>query len=275
MKYNYHTHTKRCGHASGEDDEYVLSAIKQGYKILGFSDHAMFPNLYNEKGMRANFEELEDYINSVNCLKEKYKNIIDIYLGMECEYFNCYKNYLLNLLEENKMDYLIFGNHFLKCENHHIFNDPRIYDSDEYIEKYALHAVEALNSGLFKIFAHPDLVMGNCKKFDEKWQKYSRMMCEAAKKNNVYLEINEAGIRKGKYIIGNENRYSYPYEPFWQIAKEVGNKVIIGVDAHSPYDFESQSHNIAIEFANTIGLNIVDNPIIKERSNQNEIKSNR
>ena len=29
-KYNYHTHTKRCGHAVGEDEEYVIAAINNG-----------------------------------------------------------------------------------------------------------------------------------------------------------------------------------------------------------------------------------------------------
>ncbi len=38
--YNYHTHTSRCGHAGGSDEEYVQAAIKAGYQILGFSDHA-------------------------------------------------------------------------------------------------------------------------------------------------------------------------------------------------------------------------------------------
>ena len=39
MKTNYHTHTTRCMHAVGSDEEYVLSAIKGGFQILGFSDH--------------------------------------------------------------------------------------------------------------------------------------------------------------------------------------------------------------------------------------------
>ena len=30
MDYNLHTHTKRCGHASGEDEEYVLAAKSFG-----------------------------------------------------------------------------------------------------------------------------------------------------------------------------------------------------------------------------------------------------
>ena len=31
QKFNYHTHTTRCGHAQGSDESYVLEAIKNGY----------------------------------------------------------------------------------------------------------------------------------------------------------------------------------------------------------------------------------------------------
>ena len=41
IKTNFHTHTTRCLHASGSDEEYVLKAIELGYKTLGFSDHAL------------------------------------------------------------------------------------------------------------------------------------------------------------------------------------------------------------------------------------------
>ena len=31
QKFNLHTHTFRCGHASGTDDQMVLSAIEAGF----------------------------------------------------------------------------------------------------------------------------------------------------------------------------------------------------------------------------------------------------
>ena len=48
MRYNLHTHTYRCNHASGTDREYVEAAIKAGMKTLGFADHCpqFFPNDY-------------------------------------------------------------------------------------------------------------------------------------------------------------------------------------------------------------------------------------
>jgi transcriptional pleiotropic repressor len=37
IRRNYHTHTYRCGHAIGNDEEYVLEAIGLGLQTLGFS----------------------------------------------------------------------------------------------------------------------------------------------------------------------------------------------------------------------------------------------
>ena len=37
IKTNWHTHTKRCGHAIGEDEDYVKVAIEGGLKTLGLS----------------------------------------------------------------------------------------------------------------------------------------------------------------------------------------------------------------------------------------------
>lgn len=62
MKANYHTHTTRCQHAKGSDEDYVLSAIKAGYDELGFSDHA--PWKYNSDfhpTRRMELSQFEDY----------------------------------------------------------------------------------------------------------------------------------------------------------------------------------------------------------------------
>ena len=75
IDYCYHTHTSRCGHAYGSDEDYVLKAIELGYKELGFSDHIMIPGIA-QPGIRGDFSLLEDYIKSVLYLKEKYPLLI-------------------------------------------------------------------------------------------------------------------------------------------------------------------------------------------------------
>ena len=39
MIANYHTHTYRCRHASGTEEEYIYQALDGGLEELGFSDH--------------------------------------------------------------------------------------------------------------------------------------------------------------------------------------------------------------------------------------------
>ena len=76
FKNNYHTHTFRCGHASDfSDEEYVVSAINNGFEVLGFSDHIMLPGI-SQPRIRGDYSLLDDYVNSINTLKEKYKNTI-------------------------------------------------------------------------------------------------------------------------------------------------------------------------------------------------------
>ena len=43
MIANYHTHTPRCHHATGNEEDYVLRAIENGLQIFGFSDHVPMP----------------------------------------------------------------------------------------------------------------------------------------------------------------------------------------------------------------------------------------
>ena len=87
LDFNYHTHTYRCGHAVGEDEQYVINAIKLGIKKLGFSDHVMLPSGFDQPGIRGSFAQLEDYLHSIRALKEKYKDQIEIFVGFEAEYY--------------------------------------------------------------------------------------------------------------------------------------------------------------------------------------------
>ena len=112
MKTNYHTHTTRCMHATGSDEDYVLSAIKGGYQELGFSDHT--PWKYHTDyvaDMRMLPEELPGYVESLRSLREKYRDQISIKIGLECEYFPTYIHWLKEKIKEYQLDYILFGNH--------------------------------------------------------------------------------------------------------------------------------------------------------------------
>ena len=62
---NYHTHTWRCKHASGDVDDYCRAAVEQGLSVLGLSDHAALPD-DRWPGVRMNFDELSSYCHAID-----------------------------------------------------------------------------------------------------------------------------------------------------------------------------------------------------------------
>ena len=103
---NFHTHTSRCHHAFGNDEEFVRTAIQNGFEVLGFSDHACWK--YDSDfvaHMRMKLDEFDDYKDSVLYLKDRYKKQIEIRFGLEAEYFPKYMDWLLDFCIENEIDY--------------------------------------------------------------------------------------------------------------------------------------------------------------------------
>lgn len=85
MKELFHVHTYRCKHAGDEREiEYVEKAIDLDADRLTFTDHAPFPG--NPFRSRMQMEELDDYINTLVELRDKYVNQIDIKIGLETEF---------------------------------------------------------------------------------------------------------------------------------------------------------------------------------------------
>ncbi len=253
--YNYHSHTKRCGHAIGEDEEYVIEAIKNGYKYMGFSDHAPYAN-DNSPKERMKKEELKSYIQSVKELQKKYKNEIEIRIGLECEY---YEKQLDEILEYREMfDYIILGQH-----------EPGLYEvgfydanTDEDVIKYGNLIRKACEKGIPDIIAHPDLFMFSKPVWTKACEDATHMICQSASKYHIPLEVNLNGIRYGKRQIGNEYRYTYPYRKFWEIAQTYPIDVVYGLDAHDPKKYEDKKcyeiihdeviHDLDLHFLNSL-----------------------
>jgi len=254
MIANYHTHTARCRHADGDDREYVEAAINNGIKILGFSDHApfTFPD-GTESGYRIESSEIQSYFESINELREKYKDKIEIHIGFEMEYYPLYFDDMINYVEKLGAEYLILGQHFIGNE----YPDGKYVGgaahSDAELKEYVDCVIAGIKSKKFLYVAHPDVF-----RFDSKSDAYKKEMsrlCRASKRYNVPLEINFLGIR--------DNRY-YPENDFWKIAGEIGVKVVFGVDAHTPQSFEiKEALSVAQSMAETYNLNVINSLKIK------------
>ena len=210
MKVNLHTHTYRCGHAKGTDEEYVLAAIEAGYDKLGFADHTPFPykdGFVNKDKMTV--EELPDYIASVNALKEKYKGKIEILLGLECEAVPDFYPFLAEVKQQ--MDYLILGSHGDK----RIHPYSGILTEPDQLWTYFDYTVEGMETGLFLYLAHPDVMLGRYPAFDATAAEVSRKLCREANRLGLPIEYNLYGVVKG----AKEGCLGYPYDGFRRLVR--------------------------------------------------------
>ncbi|MEG1222759.1 MAG: histidinol-phosphatase [Bacilli bacterium] len=254
--YNYHTHTSRCGHAHGTDEEYVVAALEAGIKRLGFSDHVILP-LIHEPWIRGEYEKLDDYLASCAALKKKYAGKIEILTGFEAEYSKTYKDYYTELLRSKKVDYLILGQHCYFEDDKGIFYFREI-DNKEKVQRYADDLCAGMESKLFKYVAHPDLFVTSLSKFDEFAKKISLQIIKCAKKCSMPLEINLGGVRYPRGVKGGwlSDICSYPYAPFWKLVKDFQVEIVIGVDAHWPTDFTDPKNDKITEFISENKLKI-------------------
>ncbi len=151
MKVNYHTHTARCNHAQGSDEDFVRAAIGAGFDRIGFSDHTPWNYRGYVSGMRMRARELAGYADSVHTLQEKYSGQIEILLGLECEFFSKRLDWLRAQMERYDMDYVILGHHFSQKEERGDYNGS--LNRPDQIRTYGADILAALDTGLFSSVA--------------------------------------------------------------------------------------------------------------------------
>lgn len=223
IKANYHTHTWRCNHAIGTEEQYISQAIQQGMEILGFSDHTphIFPNGY-ESRIRMQPSQLAGYTDCLLALRDKYKNDIELHIGLEAEYYPACFSDTIAFLRDHPIEYLILGQHFVENEPDGRYSGSLTTDVD-FLKQYCAQSMDAMQTGLFTYFAHPDLIHFVGSHVD--YQKYMVELLRETASCGMCAEVNLLGFREGRH---------YPSALFLEAAAEANCPVILGCDAHTP-----------------------------------------
>ena len=199
----FHVHTYRCGHASNEKDElYIEKALELGASKITFTDHAPFPG--DPFTGRMLYSQLSEYISSLKTLKNKYKDRIEVCIGLEIEYLQSFKYYYEELKANDDIECLILGQHHCELE------DGSWSFQHNNIGKMASQ-VGAVQTGYFDVVAHPDRYM----MLDEK--VLAKKLIDECITRGILLEQNLATKMK---------------MDFWELVPK-GAKTIIGCDAHA------------------------------------------
>lgn len=240
IKQNLHTHTQFCD-GINTCEEMVEQAIKLGFKSLGFSAHGYVGD-FSQHGL-VNYsltkEGTTQYVDEVNRLKQKYKGIIDIYLGLEFDY------YTYDLV--SNYDYTIGSVHYYKPNKDEVYSldikSPeqlietinKVFEGDplKLAKKYYELVADLPNKlGKVDIVGHLDLLLKANDKLqtidtnNKTYRSYVKECLRALVNKVQAFEINTGAIAR--------NIKSVPYPQEWVLKEinQIGGKVILSSDCH-------------------------------------------
>jgi len=231
---NLHTHTSYCdGKQTAE--EMIIAAIQKGGGSIGFAEHSYVSFIDKKYSMSP--EDTALYINEVSALKEKYLNIIEVFLGLE-----------MDCLTENApegMDYIIGSAHHaqrdgiyvavdgpverLERANRELFGGDYLAIAESY---YAMLADVAEKTGA-DIIGHFDLVTkynSGGKMFDETHPRYIKAALGAMDRILERCKIFEVNTG-AMFRVGKSEQY--PSQFILRELHKRGGEVTLSSDSHS------------------------------------------
>ena len=234
-RFDFHTHTTLCKHATGTMAEYVSAALELRLSDLGFSDHLPWPG-HGESAWNMAADELPGYVAEVHALREQTPGM-GIWLGVEADYVPGTERRLRALLRTADFDYVIGSIHFLPAEpqastlwgfdNPDCLDEWQRRDVDAVFRQHLRLLADSARLGLFHVIGHCDLP----KKFGHRpsadLTPEMQSAAHAFHEAGVLVELNTAGLR-------NPAQEIYPSQTFLRILREAGVGITFGSDAHRP-----------------------------------------
>ena len=224
-----HMHSKLCGHATGELEDYIQRGIELGLDAVGFAFHlpVAIPVDYKINVTRA---ELDLLVPQVEALRAAYRDDIPVLLGGEADYLPGSEAEAEALVAAYRFDHVVGSVHFV---GDWAFDSPRAvheydnWDIRELYETYFGLVCDAMDTGIFDIVGHVDIV----KKFGFRpngdWSDLVEAVALSAARTGMCVEINTGGRDKPA-------RQFYGTEPIVRRLHAAGAPICFGSDAHAP-----------------------------------------
>lgn len=261
MKKDGHIHSPFCPHGTKDPFEhYIEKAIEHGFTEITFTEHAPLPTNFvdptPDKDSGMDPKDLTSYIETVQQLKEQYKQQIKINVGLEIDYIIGYETETRAFLDivGPFLDDAILSVHFLKHNDTYAcidFSDEVYLDFakqvggiDSLYHLYydtVLKSLEA-NLGRFKPrrIGHPTLIHKFQLAHGEKIDDHSRItdILTKMKELGYELDVNSAGLSK------TFCKEPYPPMPYIDFARSISLPLVFGSDAHSVKDLHQHYETI-------------------------------
>lgn len=224
-----HVHTHFSSDGKDNMEDVIKRAIQIGVKHITFTDHLE----YNTDRFSLNCKE---YCDTIYRYKEKYKNDIEILLGVEVGYQNHVKDEIEEIVNSNPFDFVLCSTHSVDKIN---VPDKKYFEGYTKKEAYTRYFESMLettkNFKNFNSYGHLDYIIryGNFENNKVIYSDYKCILDEILKNiinNGSGIELNTSGYRYGLDTI-------HPNMDILKRYKELGGEVItIGSDSHRAND---------------------------------------
>jgi histidinol-phosphatase (PHP family) len=223
-KTDYHIHSSYSDGRS-VPGEYISPALLSGLSEIGFSEHL---NLFKDpQEWKMTPINISSYITLLETLREKTKNI-KVKIGLEVDYFAGQDEAIRGFLDPLPLDYVIGSVHYLGEKT--VDLGPEFYvgkSIDRLFEAYFNSVITAVESGLFDIIGHCDLIRIYGYVPSSDMEPHYRRLAKAMKQNNVAFEVNTNGRNRPLADF-------YPDRRFLYVFREENVPVCVNSDAHMP-----------------------------------------
>ena len=237
---NLHTHTSYCD-GKLPPEAMIKAALEKGCDSIGFSEHSYVPF---DREYSMDPATTREYVREISALKQKYEGTIEIFTGIEHDYYTA--------IPAKGLDFYIGAVHYVKKGGEYVTVDAGAGHQKQMAETYfggdyyaMAEAYFATIAGIMDkteadIIGHFDLIAkynfdGNL--FDEQHPRYTTAALDAMEeilKNCRLFEVNTGMM----YRFGKKE--PYPSVFLLKELHERGGEVILASDSH---DAESLCHD--------------------------------
>ena len=248
---DFHIHTCYCD-GSNTPEEMIKAALNRGFSSIGFTGHS-FTSFDQSYCMSR--ENTQKYFKEITALKEKYKDKIEVFCGIEQDFYAEEKEY--------DFDYTIGSVHYIKVGDNYFGIDDSPEDTKNLLKNHfggdfcamaatyyssVKRVVEKTNAD---IIGHLDLIAKYKHSIGlEETDEYLKLATDAVKelvKCDKPFEINVGTVNRGY------RNSPYPSLTLLKEINRLGGKIIISGDCHNAQNL-GDNFDLAISHAKAAGF---------------------
>lgn len=246
LRHDYHVHSN---YSDGRPLPFMIGAAERaGLDAVGFADHC------NVSDREAMIRTKHEYGFALDATYERRRQAISslservdvtIYDAVEVDYDPTDEPRIRDFLATADFDYAIGSVHFVddvSVQRPSYFAEMDDAERRAIVEDYYAKLVSLIDSELFEIAAHLDLVERTPELRGYVTEDHYAMIAEAFQSSRTIPELNAGRV------LGDYGEF-HPASPFFEYLRERGVPFVPGSDSHRPSELRDRRSVLAEAFA--------------------------